>query len=80
MPPSSDSVRATEARARRLLAKDGQSLVKFRTDSRWYAQYGPYGIRDDYMNALVAHGLTLDELPGVVAHVHTSTDHIKDTQ
>lgn len=49
-------------RLRRHYARQGTRLRKIPERSRWYAQYGPFMLVDDYTNSVTAWGLTLEEL------------------
>ena len=48
-------------RLRRKAAKDGLQVIKYRESSRWYWQYGPFGLKDAN-NYLTAWGTDLEDL------------------
>ena len=48
---------AQERRIRRLLARENRALVKYREDSRWYLQYGPYAVVDEQTTGLIDWGI-----------------------
>jgi hypothetical protein len=50
--------KALERRVRRHLSKSGKALRKVRTDSQWYAQYGPYMVVDAATNFSTEYGIT----------------------
>ena len=58
---------AQERRVRRLLAQDNRALVKYREDSRWYRQYGPYAVVDEQTTGLVEWGI--DDLDALEAEL-----------
>lgn len=55
------SARAVEARVRRKLKGDGQTLVKIKENSRFYLEYGPYQVVND-RNVIESSGCTLEGL------------------
>jgi hypothetical protein len=58
----SNTESAREARARRSAIRQGYTVVKYRENSRWYQQYGPYALASASTNTLHSWGLHLDEL------------------
>ena len=53
---STQSVTQLRRRAR----AEGLTLIKYREDSRWYYDYGPYALIDPTLNCLVAWGMDRD--------------------
>jgi hypothetical protein len=51
----------SESQLRRRARAEGVTLIKYRENSRWYTQYGPYALADQ-ANCLVAYGLSLDDV------------------
>jgi hypothetical protein len=62
MPPVKLSRRALEARVKRALEKDQQSLRKCRPDSRGYTELGDYYIIDHTNNTIAAQHVDLEDL------------------
>jgi hypothetical protein len=46
----------SETQLRRRARAEGLTLIKYRPNSRWYAQYGPYALADENNN-LIAWGM-----------------------
>jgi hypothetical protein len=51
----------SESQLRRRYHAEGLRVIKYRENSRWYAEYGPYALADE-TNCLVAYGLSIDGL------------------
>ena len=62
MPPVQVSRRALEARVKRALDKDQQTLRKCRPDSRGYLELGDYYIIDYNLNIIVAQNVDIEDL------------------
>ena len=51
----------SESQLRSRARAEGLKLIKYRENSRWYHQYGPYALTDPTMsNCLVAWGMDLE--------------------
>ena len=57
---------AREARLRRLADRHGRRLVKVRTNSRQFAEYGPYCLVDHTTNSILERSLDLDDVERVL--------------
>jgi hypothetical protein len=51
----------SERQLRRRARTEGLTRIKYRENSRWYGQYGPYALGDQ-ANCLVAYGLELADV------------------
>jgi hypothetical protein len=58
---------AIEQKARRLAAKHGFMVQKYRADSPWYVQYGPYAILDVSTNSIVLTQVEREQLGTALA-------------
>ncbi len=54
-----------ERRLRRVAAKNGLTLIKYRQNSRWYWEYGPFAITDQHQRFHI-YGLGLDEVENAI--------------
>jgi hypothetical protein len=50
----------SETQLRRRARAQDLTLIKYRENSRWYSEYGPYALVDPSSNCLVAFGIDLD--------------------
>jgi hypothetical protein len=47
----------SESELRRRARAEGLTLIKYRENSRWYHDYGPYALADATSNCVVAWGM-----------------------
>lgn len=52
----------SQSQLRRRASTQGLRLIKFRENSRCYAQYGPYTLVDSDTNAVICWGMTLADV------------------